>query len=62
LAKAIQVSLVGFAVGGAFVNIAYWELVYYEIVVLMAVDRLASGAAARAGEGALEPKPTVVVT
>jgi probable O-glycosylation ligase (exosortase A-associated) len=35
LARAIQVSLIGFAVGGAFVNIAYWELQYYEIVVLM---------------------------
>lgn len=35
LARAIQVSLIGFAVGGAFVNIAYWELQYYEIVLLM---------------------------
>ncbi len=36
LGRAIQVSLVGFAVGGAFFNMAYWELVYYEIVILMA--------------------------
>lgn len=35
LARAIQVSLVGFAVGGTFVNIAYWELQYYELVALM---------------------------
>ena len=40
MARAIQVSLVGFAVGGAFVNIAYWELQYYEIVVLMLTYRL----------------------
>jgi probable O-glycosylation ligase (exosortase A-associated) len=62
LARAIQVSLVGFAVGGAFVNIAYWELVYYEIVVLMAAHGLASGVASSAGQGTLEPKPIVVVT
>jgi probable O-glycosylation ligase (exosortase A-associated) len=41
LARAIQVSFVGFAVGGAFVNTAYWDLVYYEIVILMATYRLA---------------------
>jgi probable O-glycosylation ligase (exosortase A-associated) len=35
LARAIQVSLVGFASGGAFVNIGYWELQYYEVVLLM---------------------------
>jgi probable O-glycosylation ligase (exosortase A-associated) len=40
LARAIQVSLVGFAVGGAFVNMAYWDMVYYEIVILMAAYRL----------------------
>ena len=41
LGRAIQVSFVGFAVGGAFVNVAYWEMVYYEIVILMAAYRLA---------------------
>ena len=40
LARAIQVSLIGFAVGGAFFNMAYWELLYYEIVILMATYRL----------------------
>lgn len=40
LGRAIQVSLVGFAVGGAFFNMAYWELLYYEIVILMATYRL----------------------
>lgn len=38
LAKAIQISLIGYAVGGAFVNIAYWENPYYEIVGLMVVE------------------------
>jgi len=62
LARASQVSLVGFAVGGAFVNIAYWELPYYEIVVLMAAHRLASGGAPKWGQGKVELKPTGVVT
>ena len=37
VARAMQVSLVGFAVGGAFVNIGYWELQYFELVALMVV-------------------------
>jgi probable O-glycosylation ligase (exosortase A-associated) len=62
LARAVQVSLVGFAVGGAFVNIAYWELLYYIIVVLMAARHLASGVAPAASQRTVEPKPTAVVT
>ena len=42
LARAVQVSLVGYAVGGAFVNIGYWDLIYYEIVILVAAGRLAA--------------------
>jgi putative inorganic carbon (HCO3(-)) transporter len=62
LARAIQVSLVGFAVGGAFVNIAYWELLYYIIVVLMATSRLASSVAPATSQRTVEPKATTVVT
>jgi probable O-glycosylation ligase (exosortase A-associated) len=40
LSRAIQVSLIGFAVGGAFVNIAYWEIQYYELVILMIIWNL----------------------
>jgi hypothetical protein len=29
-------------VGGAFVNIGYWDLIYYEIVLLLAAYKLAS--------------------
>lgn len=42
LARSIQVSLIGFAVGGAFVNISYWELQYYELMMLVATYRLLS--------------------
>jgi probable O-glycosylation ligase (exosortase A-associated) len=45
LARAFQVSLVGYAVGGAFVNIGYWDLIYYEIVLVVIARRLASAPA-----------------
>jgi putative inorganic carbon (hco3(-)) transporter len=48
LARAIQVSLIGFAVGGLFVNIGYWELQYYELVLLMIVWNLVRPPAASA--------------
>jgi probable O-glycosylation ligase (exosortase A-associated) len=62
LARASQVSLVGFAVGGTFVNITYWELQYYEIIILMAAHRLASGVAPASAQDEVEPKPTVIAT
>ena len=40
LAQAIKVSLIGYAVGGAFVNIGYWEIQYYEIIALMVLNEL----------------------
>lgn len=40
LVRAIQASLVGFAVGGTFVNIAYWEPLYYEILILLVAYKL----------------------
>ncbi len=42
LARAIQVSLIGYAVGGAFVNIGYWDLYYYLVVIMVLVHRLAA--------------------
>jgi probable O-glycosylation ligase (exosortase A-associated) len=44
LARAIQVSLIGYASAGAFVNIGYWDLVYYEIVILMVTYRAVQAA------------------
>ena len=40
LAQAIKVSLIGYAVGGAFINIGYWEIQYYEIIALMVLNGL----------------------
>jgi putative inorganic carbon (hco3(-)) transporter len=34
LGRTIQVSLMGYAVGGAFVNIGYWDLIYYEVLIV----------------------------
>ena len=62
LARASQVRLVGFAFGGTFVNITYWELPYYEIIILMAAHRLASGVAPESVQDTVRPKSTVVVT
>lgn len=59
LARAFQVSLVGYAVGGAFVNIGYWDLIYYEVVLVTAAWRLASVAAAAPALGAVQPPAAV---
>ncbi len=61
LARAIQVSLIGFASAGAFVNIAYWDFVYYEIVILMASYQTTLSAERKLGQGALEPKQNVAI-
>jgi probable O-glycosylation ligase (exosortase A-associated) len=40
MARALQVSMIGFLVGGLTVNIAYWDVYYFEIVLLVALQRL----------------------
>jgi O-antigen ligase len=40
LARALQVSLIGFAVGGLTVNIGYWDVIYFEMVIMVALERL----------------------
>ncbi len=40
IARMIQVSLIAYAVGGAFVNIGYWEILYFLLVLLVAVRNL----------------------
>jgi probable O-glycosylation ligase (exosortase A-associated) len=39
LARMIQVSMIGLCVGGAFVNIGNWDMVYYLAITAMAVAR-----------------------
>jgi len=45
LLRMIQVSLIGYAVGGAFVNIANWDLPYYLAIVVFALNRIAGSSA-----------------
>lgn len=40
LARMVQVSLIGFAVGGAFVNIGNWDMTYYIAVAALATYRI----------------------
>jgi probable O-glycosylation ligase (exosortase A-associated) len=40
LARMLQVSLMAFAVGGAFLSMAYWDMPYYAVVVIVAMKRL----------------------
>jgi probable O-glycosylation ligase (exosortase A-associated) len=49
LARALQVSMVGFLVGGFAVNIAYWDVFYFELVLLVALERLSLETAAAHG-------------
>ena len=62
LARAIQVSLIGYATAGAFINISYWDFVYYEIVILMASSRLVQAAEGKSDPDALESRANVSVT
>ncbi len=41
LARSLQVSMVGFLVGGLTVNIGYWDVYYFQLVLLVALERLA---------------------
>ena len=59
LASALQVSMAGFLVGGLTVNIAYWDVYYFELVLLVALARLAQGAASR--QVAASPAPAAVL-
>jgi probable O-glycosylation ligase (exosortase A-associated) len=47
LARMVQVSLVGYAVGGAFLNLAYFDVPYNLLVVLVVARLLVREAAAR---------------
>lgn len=56
LASMVQVGLIGFAVGGAFGNLAYFDLPYHMMAMLVILKRMAreEAMAANAGEPALE--------
>jgi hypothetical protein len=41
LGRMIQVSMLGFFVGGAFLSLAYWDVPFYILVLVVTLDRLA---------------------
>jgi putative inorganic carbon (hco3(-)) transporter len=52
LARAMQVSMIGFLVGGLTVNIGYWDVYYFELVLLVALEQLALGESSRVAAAA----------
>jgi putative inorganic carbon (HCO3(-)) transporter len=66
LAGMCQVSLVGYAVGGAFLSLAYFDLPYNVLVMLIVAHRLvvqeAAGAPARRGARAFQSRQLAVNT
>ena len=58
LASMLKVSLVGFAVGGAFLSLAYWDMSYYLIVTTVALRNLVAGVTARSWTSNL-PRPAM---
>jgi len=57
LLRMIQVSLIAYAVGGAFLNIGYWDFAYYLAIVVFAARRI--GASAQASEALPETAPGI---
>ncbi len=59
LAAMCQVSLIGYMVAGAFLTLAYYDLPYYVVVILLALERLVAPLArpGPAVAGNLAPKP-----
>ena len=47
LARALQVSIIGYAVGGAFLSLVYLDYYYYFVVLVLALNRLTSEAVAK---------------
>ena len=39
LASMIKVALIGFAVGGAFLSLAYWDMPFYYMIILVVTER-----------------------
>jgi len=40
LSSMSKISLISFAIGGAFLSLAYWDMPYYIMVILLCTERL----------------------
>ena len=54
LARMIEVSLIGFAAGGAFLNLAYFDGPYYLMVALMVMRHKLTE---KSADGTVNPQP-----
>ena len=59
LASMVRVALIGFAVGGAFLSLAYWDMPFYYMLILVVTqrwvkDRLAEERSRPAGAAPVE--------
>lgn len=61
LAAMLQVSLVGYLAGGAFVNIGYWDFPFYLAAIAFALVALGEREAGRAGVSPASPRPRPLV-
>lgn len=61
LAAMIQVSLIGYAVGGAFLGLAYFDLYYHLVAITVILRHLVQTRLAEAPEAAPEPTESVPV-
>ncbi|WP_374240469.1 putative O-glycosylation ligase, exosortase A system-associated [Zoogloea sp.] len=43
LGAMMKVSVIGFAVGGAFLNLAFWDMPYYLMIILVVTEKWAKG-------------------
>lgn len=57
LARASQVSLIGYAVGGAFLSLAYLDYYYYFVVLILALNRLTIESVAKQAVQTESPVP-----
>lgn len=60
LARALQVAMVGFFVGGLTVNIGYWDVYYFLLVALVALEQLVRAEAAAQPAVVASAEPTAL--
>jgi probable O-glycosylation ligase (exosortase A-associated) len=61
LASAVKVSILGFAVGGITVNIGYWDVIYFEVVIIVALQQLTRASSRVPAAATMPPSPASAV-
>jgi len=50
MASMVQVSVLGYAVGGAFLGLAYYDLYYHLVAIMVIISKIVEGSLKQAGE------------